>query len=811
VRQTHPTARPYRAFGSWLRSRRLARRWTQEELARQLDYDVTYVRKIEWGQRRASEAFRIRLAQVLSVPVSTLPDPEPAMPTSRLPEAPSPLIGRLEEVAEITGLFENGARLVTLLGAPGIGKTRLSLALAHQFDDELPAGARFVPLVTATDAAGVARAIASVLDLPPRGGSELEQLLAALHAQELFLVLDNFEQVAQAAPLVGELLEATPTLRILATSRQPLDLRRETQYRVPPLALPTGDDDSPERLAGVDAVALFLARARRARPDFELTEANGAAVARICAELQGIPLAIELAAATAPFLAPSALLARLGHGLDLPMPGPRDAPEHQRTLRTAIRGSFELLRPFEHILMRRLAVFSGGFTLDAAEAICVLPHEHAGDAHAGLLALAGRSLLEPVATSSGTARFVALEAVREFALEALAAAHERESFQRRHAEWFLELAEASERRLTGPEQGETLTALETEHGNLRSAIRWSLTQDSRLAVRLCARLWRFWWIRGHLSEGRQWLDEALAVVEDDECAYASALTGAGVLARAQGAYDVAAAFLGRAAARSRETGDRHALALALINLGNVAADQGDPDAAWKMFQESRALYTELGDVRGVGHTLNCLGFSQLGAGDLTEAAALFDQAASIFRGLGDDWSRAMVLANRGWVAYKQQRPGVARAFDEKALTMYRALGDDRGAANTLLNLGLAIQAESGRERATGLFEEALLDFVRLGERRGVAECLEALALDGTMSEPATTARILGAADDLRARLGAPLWPDERVMVAGVVDRLRTDMGEAHFDVSWQEGRMMRLDEVVTAALSGRDPPTRRTV
>jgi predicted ATPase/DNA-binding XRE family transcriptional regulator len=795
--------RPYREFGSWLRSRRLARRWTQEELARRLDYDVTYVRKIEWGERRPSEALQVRLAQVLGVPVSGLPSASPAGAPRPLPETAGPLVDRVEELAAIVDLLDHHTRLVTLVGGPGIGKTRVALAVASHYDALLPGGALLLPLVEVVDAEGVARAVAQILGLAtPAGGGLPGRPADAMQSQETLLVLDNFEHVIDAAPFVGQLLAQVPALRILVTSRQPLDLAAETQYPIPPLALPD-PSGPPDRLRDVAAVALFVARARKVRPDFTLGPANGADVAEICRRAQGIPLAVEMAAGAMRFHSPKALLDQLGHGLDLPVSGPRDAPEHHRTLRAAIGWSFELLGPHQKTLFSRLAVFAGGCTLESAEAVCRLPDEHVLDARTGLLALASKSLLEPLLDPDGHTRFVTLEAVRAFALEQLAAGGQLERFQARHARWCLALAEATEDRLTGPDQRAALAGLDIEHANLRAAIRWSLEHDPATAIRLCAALWRFWWLRGHLTEGRQWLGEALAGDRDGDGdgARALALTGAGVLARTQGAYGPARDVLEQGRDLAAASGERPTLALALINLGIVSEHQGLPARAMALFGEAHDLYQALGDRRGVAHTLNCMGASRLGQGDLAGATPLLEQALSIFRAVDDGWSAAMALTNLGWAAQQQDRGALARAHYAKALAMYRALGDGRAVANLLLNLGLAIHDAGAGEDVGGLFAEALLGFARQGEQRGVAECLEALAGASRTGDPGRGGVLLGAAETLRETIGAPRPATDRAAHDGLVASVRDALGEGAFDAGWQRGRLLDVDEVVAVAVA----------
>jgi predicted ATPase/DNA-binding XRE family transcriptional regulator len=798
---TEDIRRPYREFGAWLRSRRLARRWTQEHLARRLGYNVTYIRKLEWGERRPSEPLRIRLSQVLDVPVSSLPPSRPVV-GHRLPDTPGPLLGREADVEAVLSLYDRGVRLVTLVGAPGIGKTRLAVELARRLDDRYAGGARFVSLTGLADGAEVIRPIAEAVDVRwAIGGEAIDRIVDALDSQEILLVLDNFEHVLSSAPVVGELLARAPAVRVLATSREPLELRPEVQYSLPPLRVPPLTAFRPEDVAGVPSVELFVAGARRARPEFSLSESNAEAVALICRRLDGIPLAIELAASAMRLLSPGALLAQVDHGLDLLPAGPRDAPDHHRTLRAAIQWSFDRLATDEQTLLSRLAVFVGGCTIDAAAAVCRLADdEHQIEPRTGLLGLARKSLLEPVTDPSGGTRFVALEAVRQMALERLVASGDAERVRRCHAEWFVSFAESQEPGLVGAGQVHALAALDAEHGNLRTALAWSLEHAPAMAARFGAALWRFWWIRGHLDEGRSWLDKARAhppTSEFEAGPHARATMGAGVLARTQGAYEVAAELLEVGGARARALGDRRGLALSLINLGIVAADQADHVRALAHFEESRRLSEAIGDLRGAAHSLNCEGGLRLGQGDLEAARELFERALDIFRDAGDDWSTAMVLANLGWVAHKQARDGIARMLYEKSLAIYRALGDDRNVAHILLKLG----TQGDRSVSDGLLEEALLIFSRLGERRCVAQCLDALAVARASSDPERAASLLAASESLRSRIGATRWPDDQA----VYDRARRvasrQLSEAAFEVAWEAGRIAEPDEMIALAMA----------
>jgi predicted ATPase/DNA-binding XRE family transcriptional regulator len=795
--------RVYREFGSWVRSRRLARRWTQDELARLLDYDVTYVRKIEWGERHPSEAFRIRLAQVLGLPVSSLPAAEPERRPGRLPVPASPLLGREREAEQLVALVEAGARLVTVLGAPGIGKTRLAVEVASRLDEGLEGGAWFVPLGPVSHADTVADAIAEALHLVPPGGSGSAQALVnRLQGQEMLLVLDNFEHLLGAATLVRTLLDDVPSLRVLVTSRQALDLAMETHFWLSPLALPAADDGVPPAgLEEIPAAALFLARARMVQPGFEADDALAPTVVEICRRLQGVPLAIELAAATARLLSPAELLSRLGHGLDLPLAGPRDAPAHHRTVRAAINWSYELLDEDERALFARLAVFGGGCTFEALTEVCDVP----GGPPAALAvaaSLVGKSLLEPVPDAPGGARVRALDAVRAFALERLEERGEVEKLKRRHAEYFTQLAEQTEPALTGAELVDALRVLEDEQANLRLAIGWSQEHDPELATRLVGALWRFWWIRGYLDEGRRALEAALAAGRWRSRQQVRTLNGAGVLGRTQGANALAQDLFEEAAGLATEIGDEDGQALALLNLGMIALHRSDVEGASSWFERALAIYSRLGDERGVGHALNCLGMVHVERDDLEAAASSIHKGLELFRSVGDIWSVAVASTNLGWVAHQQGRARLARSLYDQSLAVYRSLGEERGVANTLSNLGSVALSEGDTGKACGLFQEALLTFAKLGDQWGVAECLGELGVAAAEAlDFERAAHLFGAVEAIRERTRAGAWPKASPTHLRGAEAVRTRLGETAFREAWERGRVGTVNEAVQWALA----------
>src|ERR687894_2385677 len=434
---------------------------------------------------------------------------------NNLPMQPTPLVGREREVEDVRErLLAPEVRLLTLTGPGGTGKTRLALQAAADLLDEFEDGVFFVALATLTDPTLVASTVAQVLDVRESGDQPLiEGVKDYLKDKRLLLVLDNFEQVLEAAPLAGELLSA-PRLKVLATSRIPLGVYGEHEYAVPPLAVP-----DPKRLPGLEAlsqyeaVRLFIERARAAKADFAVTSENAPAVAEICARLDGLPLAIELAAARVKLLPPGAMLGRLGRRLKLLTGGARDLPERQRTLRGAIEWSHTLLEEGEKTLFARLAVFSGGRTLEAIEAICDTEGDLPIEAFEGVSSLVDKSLLRQEEGPNGEPRFVMLETVHEFAREKLGQSAETQEIKRVHAEYFLTLIEVAHPELKGPDQLEWLERLEAEHDNMRAALSWaSERKEVEVALRLGGSLWWFWWMRGYYSEGRRWLQEALAMV-----------------------------------------------------------------------------------------------------------------------------------------------------------------------------------------------------------------------------------------------------------------------------------------------------------
>jgi predicted ATPase len=708
-----------------------------------------------------------RLYQIL---VAGMPSDFPPLRTletspTNLPAQPTPLLGRERELKDVCGLLlRDEVRLLTLTGAGGTGKTRLALQVAADLLEAFPSGVFLVPLAPIREPERVVPSIARTLGHREGGSRSLQDTLVEhLKDERVLLVLDNFEQLRAGSAVLSELLAACSGLNLLVTSRAPLRLSGEHLYSVPPLLLPDREHlPDPRLLAEFEAVALFIARAKAARPDFALTSDNAAAVAEICHRLDGLPLPIELAAARTMLLSPQAMLDRLGQRLHLLTGGARDLPARQRTLRSTIDWSYGLLVKEEQTLLARLAVFVGGRTLSAAQAVCNANHDLGPDLLDELSVLVENNLLRQESQADGEPRISMLETIHEYALERLRESGELPELRRRHAEYFLALAEEAEPELGGPNQVVWLDCLEREHENLRAALAWAIdSAPSQLGLRLTGALRIFWRVRGHLSEGRRWLEAALARADDESSGpRAKALYGASVLALRQG-------------------------------------DHG-PAKAWA--QESLALCRELGDSAGAGRALQMLGSVAVGERNYDEANRLFEESEALCRRIGDKSMLATTILDLGDVALNKADYERATALLEESLALFRELEDKDGSAIALYNLGSAALSEGRGERAVGLLSEGLALFGELGYKEGIAYCLEALAA-ATASEGSVVeaARLLGAADAASEAMGAALEPGERDRHARTESMLRTELGDQRFGELWSEGRGMTLDEAVAYA------------
>ncbi|CAN5661865.1 BTAD domain-containing putative transcriptional regulator [soil metagenome] len=742
-------------------------------------------------------------------------DKQPRIGKHNLPTQRTSFVGREQELVAVKRMLAM-TRLLTLTGAGGSGKTRLALEVARDLVGVYPDGVWLVELAPLSEGELVPQAVATILGGAERSDQPLtEALVEVMRGREMLLVVDNCEHLVEAVVgLVDALLDFCPGLRVLATSRIPLGVYGEQEYAVPPLAVPDPKRlPTLETLSQYEAVRLFIERAKAAKADLALTHENGPAIGQICARLDGLPLAIELAAARVKLLPPKAMLGRLGQRLMLLTGGAKNLPARQRTLRAAIEWSHTLLEEGEKTLFARMAVFSGGRTLEAIEAVCDAEGDLPLDAFEGVSSLLDNSLIRQEEGPEGEPRFVMLETIHEYAREKLHESGEAEEIGRAHAAYFLTLAEEAEPELTGADQASWTERLEAEHDNLRAALSWSLEAgDSDSALRIGGALWRFWGVRGHFSEGRRWLSTSLSGGEAAPVSVrARALLALGDLARRQADYTRAAEDLQASLELYREAKDRRGEAYALCFLGWIALDRSDLVRAEGLLEESLALSREAGTARDTSVVLNALATLEVYRGDYAHAAALQEECLSLAREAGDVRSIANYNVNLGWTAAMTGAYERAEEILQEAQGLFWELGDRNMAAHCDRLLGFVALSRNDLGRAEDLCVKAIRELQELAEAPGVDFALDVLAgVAASRREIGRAARLWGAAAGSREATGAPWIPEERAMIEPHIDAARTRLEEAVWQEERGKGRSMTLDQAVEYALSEeqeRDAPT----
>jgi predicted ATPase/DNA-binding XRE family transcriptional regulator len=774
------------SFGALLKEYRLAAGLTQEALAERAGLSARAISDLERGVNRIPRQETLDLlAQALALPprkralliASTRPAGSPAgvldaaiHPPHNLPVPLTPLIGRESDVTRATRLLERKeVRLLTLTGPSGVGKTRLGLQIAEDLLERFDDGVWLVELAAIRDPALVAAAIAQALGLREAARQVAPDLLkTTLREQQRLLLLDNFEQVVRAAPLVADLLGACPRLKVLVTSRAALHVRGEQEL---PLA-PLGQEA---------AVTLFLQRAQAVKPDLELTAENIQATGAICRRLDGLPLAIELAAARVKVLPPPLLLERLQSRLPLLTGGALDLPERQRTMRDAVAWSYDLLSPAEQQLFRRLAVFSGGWTLEAAGAICGETGRDAPPATAetamleGLTALADHSLISPE-TAAGKQRFSMLEMLREYALERLEESGEAGTLRGRHLAYYTSLAEEAAR--IGANQDARDAQLAQEFANVRAALEWAREHgEIGMGLRLAAAFGRVWYFRGLVSEAQQWFDE----------------------------------FLALDASAGERAAPPQVRAQALYGANRIALDQGDYERVERLASEALALAKQGDDQSGVGNALAMLASVAEARGDLAKASTLYEEGLTHCRAAGDTGGMTRSLSSLGHIERARGQLERARTRFEEILAITRGIGLTWGVANALISLAHIARDQGDHQRALALYREGLALHQTMGNNVWIAWCLEGMAAAfcaARQFERAT--RLCAFADMLRASAHAQRPPAEQQQYEQIMAAAREALGEAAFSTTWATSHLLSPEAAIAAALTESGPQQARS-